>query len=345
MVEPDGLGRQEDHRLVEVVQNDLHLEVFETPLSTQRVVVPFGAHLMCVGVAPRPAPSVVAIEGSAAHAHGDVGRARGSPHRGKLQSHHDLGVVADHAEVAQLDVATEARGVLAAAAVEGEEAEADAREHQEERHRDEEDRQRQRGGPREEARAHDASRGEHPGHVGTASRPRLLVVAFDLLPQLSEHQHPRRGDDEADEDEAVGEVGGEHRRGDQVQEGEDRDLLVVARAPSVEEPRDLEEARELQTEGEEGLAEDPASDLDHQEHDQGDVPTLDPALVGEPRALDEEAHGPGDEERSRRPRAELAPEGERVETEAADQIGDQLVQERKAHAFSPSGVALGTTSM
>ena len=111
------------------------------------------------------------------------------------------------------------------------------------------------------------------GHVDGQPRAiarALAVVALDLAPQMAEHERAGRDDQEPEEAEAVGQAPAEHRSGDEVQQGQHDDLLVVGRAASGREADDLQERRELDGDVEREATGEEASAFDDQEYERRD---------------------------------------------------------------------------
>ena len=193
-----------------------------------------------------PGASVVAIERGPTEAQreprGRVGQVL------YLEAQRDGRVVAQHADVAEVDVLREADHAAGVGMIEQEEREADAREENEERRREEQD------GHREEARRREKT---SPDHAPAAENPRdvdrepgpvaspLAVVPLHLAAQVAEHQGSRRNDQEPEEADAVGQPAAEHRPRHEVQEREHDDLLVVGGPAPGRQSHDLEEGREL----------------------------------------------------------------------------------------------------
>ena len=71
------------------------------------------------------------------------------------------------------------------------------------------------------------------------------VLGLELLSKVGEREHPRHDDDEAEEYDGIVETGREHGTGDQVEEPQDDDLLVVGGCFPMREAGDLEEGRVL----------------------------------------------------------------------------------------------------
>ena len=107
--------------------------------------------------------------------------------------------------------------------------------------------------PRPTTRRLRRMRGTSTGRPGAIARA-LAVVALDLAAQVAEHERARRDDEEAEEAEAVGEAAAEHGAGDEVEQREDDDLLVVRGAAPRGEADDLEDGGELDGDVERGPA-------------------------------------------------------------------------------------------
>src|SRR5260370_515343 len=114
--------------------------------------------------------------------------------------------------------------------------------------RNEEKRRRQEAGCHEETSADDASAAKDPrnvqGQAGAVARS-LPIVALDLAPKMAEDECPRSDDEEAQEAEAVRQPAAQDSSGDEVEQGENDDLLIVRSAAARSESHDLEESGEL----------------------------------------------------------------------------------------------------
>ncbi len=168
-------------------------------------------------------------------------------------------------------------------------------------------------------------------------------MGLDLVSQMREREHPWRHDHEADEVEGVVEPRAEHRRGDQVEERERLDVLVVLRGAPMEELGDLQPRGELQTERQDRGAHHPAGDLKREQRDDQRVPQR---VVAGPRpgpGSDEGAHHEPHEERPDDARPELRAEREGAETEGRQAERDDLVEPTEPHVVTFSAVRTWTT--
>src|SRR3989442_569557 len=106
----------------------------------------------------------------------------------------------------------------------------DARKEDEERRGEEEDGNAEEAGRAEKRSPDHTPAAEDARHVdreaGAIARP-LAIVPLHLASQMAQNEGPRRHDEEAEEADAVGEPVAEDGAGDEVEQGEDDDLLVV----------------------------------------------------------------------------------------------------------------------
>ena len=209
-----------------------------------------------------------------------------------LEAQGERRVVAQHADLAEVDVVGEADHAPGARMTEEQEREADAREQDEEGRREDENRDREQAGGREEAAPDDAPATQDARHVdgqaGAVARA-LAVVALDLAAEVAEHERAGRDDEEAEEAEPVGEAAAEHRAGDEVEEREDDDLLVVRGAAARGEPDDLEDRGELDGDVERESPREQAAALDRQQNERGDGREVAESRASLPALRDERA--------------------------------------------------------
>ena len=163
-------------------------------------------------------------------------------------------------------------------------------------------------------------------------RGAYAVLGLELLSQVRERQHPGHDDHEAEEDDTVVESGRQDRSRDQMQECEDRDLLIVSRSLSVREARDLQEGRVLDAHRQRGFAPNTARDLHEQKYHRRDVPEPRIARAVDERRLGEPARHEGDHDDERIHRREGGAEHQGDEPQAGEHVGDQLVSEGESHA-------------
>ncbi len=254
---------------------------------------------------------------------------------GDLEAHRQRRVAAEDADLAEIDAAGEADHPPGVAPVHQQEREADAREEHEEQRGEGEDRDREQAGDGEERAADDAPRAEDARHVdgeaGAIARA-LAVVALDLAAEVAEHEGARRDDEHAEEAEPVAEAAAEHGAGDEVQQREDDDLLVVRGSLARGQANDLESGGELDEHVEHVGVEEDAADL-HAEHDQQRAGVEVPQRrVPLPRLAHRERRDQAEDDRRAHPAVELPAEHQRQHPERRERVGHHAVDEAEPHA-------------
>ena len=217
----------------------------------------------------RPRVAVVGVERRSAQTQREARRRR----LGQvldLEAQRDGGVVAQDADVAEVDVLGEANHAPGARMAEQQQRQADAREEDEEDGREEEDGDREQAGGRQESAPDDAPAAQDSRHVDRETRAvarALAVVALDLAPQMAEHERAGSDDEEPEEAEPVREAAAQDGARHEVEQRQDDDLLVVRRAAPRGEADDLQERRELDRDVEREAAGEQAPALDRQENE------------------------------------------------------------------------------
>ena len=89
----------------------------------------------------------------------------------------------------------------------------------------------------------------------------MAIVAFDLAPEVGEDERSWSDDEEPEETEPVGEPTAEHGAGDEMEEREDDDLLVVGGTATRRDADDLKERGELDHHVDRGLSGDASHGL------------------------------------------------------------------------------------
>ena len=236
-----GLAHPEEDAAVDRLAHDPLHQVHAVALAPEaHAALGAAGHRRAVGRGDRPGAAVEAVEGEPA----EVGGARRrSLAFERLDPEREGGVLADAAQIAELDALREAGArEQRRDAGAGDHARAQARERDEERQRE-----------------HHRERGRdqrHPQQAGRDGARHLARVArLDRLAAQRVHQQrPDRGAHEGDqqrrEEHAVGEVGGQHH----LEERErDQQELGVARA-RVQELEALREGREVRERDRRGIA-------------------------------------------------------------------------------------------
>ena len=251
-----------------------------------------------------------------------------------LEAESDRRVAAEHADLAEIDAVGEADHAALRRMVEEEQREADARKDHEQRGREEEDRDGEQARGREEAATDDAAAPEDARDVDGEARAiarALAVVALDLATEVAEHERARRDDEEADEAEAVREAAAEDRAGDEVQQREDDDLLVVRGAAPRGEADDLEDGGELDGDVERRPTGEEANALDREERERPDGREVTERGSVLPGLRHREGEGEADEHERGRPRRHRARVDDGEHAERRERVGHDAVDEAEPH--------------
>jgi hypothetical protein len=336
-VEPGWCRRREQHVAVERLEPDVLLH------GRGRHRLGQVAHLVAEAVAQavlglgrgaRPGPLAEAILVVRHAAPVDGGGAPAAEALGDLDPHDHGAVVLDAAVAAQLDAVVGEAGHGQPAALGQEHAGADAGDGEEGGGRGREHHQRHRAGAEEEAAADDAARAEDALDLDPL-RPIVGVleqeVVLHLAPEVEQDEGPGRGQDEAEEGDAVGEVGVEDRAGHQHEETQEVQLQPVAGGAPVVGLGHGQPDQELGAGADEVAGGRPGQDDVGQGQQRGQVPGQGPALDPDPGRLPPPRADQGER---------AAQGGDGADTAAADEgeegapqhgVAGDLVRQPEAH--------------
>ncbi len=167
----------------------------------------------------------------------------------------------------------------------------------------------------------------------------LAVVALDLAAQVAQHQRARRHHQDPQEAQAVAQAAPEHGAGDEVEQREDDDLLVVRGALAGGQADDLEGGGELDEDVEHRHVHEHPRHLHGQHQEEGAGVEVAERRVPLPGlAYRERADEPDQDDRAHRA-GELPGEDQRQHAERRQRVGHDPVDEAEPHA-RPRALAL-----
>ncbi len=155
---------------------------------------------------------------------------------------------------------------------------------------------------------------------------------------MGQHEGSRSHDQEAEEAQTVGEPATEHGAGDEVQERQHDDLLIVGGAPPGREADDLQARSELDGEPEHVGAEEKPRELSRQERDGRHHADLAEPVLVLPLLRNRQRCDEADEHRARDPPVQLAARDQRQEAQRRQRVGHDPMNQPEPHSAASAVV-------